>query len=220
MERYQVLRQRDASKVDLDAWIEVRANLKIESKVNQEIGEMTANQAVLQSEIKKIRSNEELQLTRFQRANEFKVLFMELLASISVTVPDEPRYRDIYSISSFPSQGVELHKTVMAYHLAFYRMTKGAVVHRFPFILDAVFKEDIDTQSKSAILTFLGKWLDYREQTFITFADSSESEKQVEVYNQNYFNGRGKLVCIGNARDERAFLSDMTDELLELHQKR
>jgi len=88
----------------------------------------------------------------------FFSVFQGYLSKLGVSNFDEPRYKQLYKISSFPCQGVELHKTVMAYHFALNKLiAKTQGIHRFPFILDAIMKEDIDEDSRIKYLAFLMK---------------------------------------------------------------
>ena len=71
--------------------------------------------------------------------------FHQCLADLGMSSFDELRHRLLYKISSFPCQGVELLKAVMGYHFALNKLiSKTHGIHRFPFLLDAIMKEDID----------------------------------------------------------------------------
>ena len=119
---------------------------------------------------------------------------------------DDDRFNKLYRMSFFPKQGVELHKTILAYNFAFNRIIKDSYVHRFPFVLDAIFKEDIEQDNKNEIVSFIAQHKPTDTQTFIAIAES-ENEDKISSYNNDYFKNSAYLVCIGSKRKERAFLS-------------
>ena len=106
-------------------------------------------------------------------------------------------------------QGVELHKTVMAYHFAFNKFIKGTgSIHRIPFMLDAVFKEDIESDNKELILCFVSKHKPDDTQMILSIAETKNENGLIEGYNSKYFGGSANLICIGESQNERAFLGD------------
>ncbi|WP_339137347.1 MAG: hypothetical protein WGN25_04915 [Candidatus Electrothrix sp. GW3-4] len=103
---------------------------------------------------------------RLKKEMAFKKIFSDYTSQLNLKPLTEPRYLDLYSIHSFPRQGVELHKTVMAYHFALNAMiAKSKTAHRLPFLLDAILKEDIDETNLEIVLTFVGKNLPSDTQT-------------------------------------------------------
>ena len=123
----------------------------------------------------------------------------------------------------FPQQGVELLKTLLAYYFAFNRIIEQTVyVHRLPFVLDAVFKEDIDDANRAIILDFIEKHKPTDTQIIFSIAQSKNNLKTAVDYNKLHFNNSAKLIEI-DIKSERAFLSDfkveyeaIKDETLEL----
>lgn len=104
----------------------------------------------------------------------------------------------MFEITAFPLQGVELHKTVMAYHFAFNKYIKAtSYIHRIPFMLDAIFKEDIDIDNKDKILKFIEKHKPSDTQTIISIADTKNEREVIKGYNKNYFYNEATLICIG-----------------------
>lgn len=85
---------------------------------------------------------------RFNKEKDFKGIFKKYLNDMQLFNVTEPRYTDFYKINSFPFQGVELHKTVMSYHFALNSLIRETNnIHRLPFMLDAILKEDIDDRN-------------------------------------------------------------------------
>jgi hypothetical protein len=74
-------------------------------------------------------------------------------------------------------------------------------------MLDAIFKEDIEQSNKNAIIEFIGKNKPNDTQLILSIAETKENEKSIHEYNKKYFNGRAKLICIGEGVRERAFLT-------------
>jgi hypothetical protein len=143
-------------------------------------------------------------------------VYLKYLDELKVEQDDYNRYQDIYKMSSFSSQGVELHKTVMAYHFAFndvIKNTKG--LHRFPFVLDAIFKEDIEDNNKSMILEFIKRNAPSDTQTLISIAVSKENEKIVSGYSK-LLGENIKIIYIGNLVESRSLLTMESSKYSEM----
>ncbi|HIF5865551.1 TPA: hypothetical protein ACX3FQ_004942, partial [Vibrio parahaemolyticus] len=149
------------------------------------------------------------------------MIFIKIIRGFLSTIPMSPRYRDVYEINSFPAQGVELHKLIMAYHFSFWELLKdNEKMHRLPFVLDAVFKEDIDEVSRETIFNFLSTKNSRDEQIIFAVADVKDNQPAptsrthfIEEVNEIYFSSSANLICIGNAEKQRAFLSEAPTEL-------
>jgi len=116
----------------------------------------------------------------------------------------------------FPLQGVELHKAVLAHNFAFNQMIKNnnKNSHRLPFLIDAIFKEDIDNPNKRTILDFVNKNKPLDTQIIISIAYKDEEDESIIAgYNKNSFNNKANLICIGNAIRTQAFLSEYNEGL-------
>lgn len=103
----------------------------------------------------------------------------------------------------------------MAYNFSFYEMVvKNASVHCFPFLLDAVFKEDIDIDSRREIFEFLSFETGKGGQVVFSVAEYSKDDDSlgplfnVDDIKKTYFPNDTKLICIGDSKTKRAFLSD------------
>ncbi|WP_180818259.1 hypothetical protein, partial [Vibrio parahaemolyticus] len=93
-------------------------------------------------------------------------------------------------------------------------------MHRLPFVLDAVFKEDIDEVSRETIFNFLSTKNSRDEQIIFAVADVKDNQPAptsrthfIEEVNEIYFSSSANLICIGNAEKQRAFLSEAPTEL-------
>jgi len=162
----------------------------------------------------------------------FKGIFIEYASQLALKPLINPRYLDLYKIHSFPRQGVELHKTVMAYHFALNAIIgKSKSAHRLPFLLDAILKEDIDETNLKVILSFVSKNLPSDTQTFISMSEHitdsiSEEGKEikpiekvrVQEVQKLYFPVNSKLFYIGEGRMERGFLSQSLERFQELYE--
>ncbi|QYS89035.1 hypothetical protein [Flavobacterium davisii] len=98
-------------------------------------------------------------------------------------------------MGSFPKQGVELLQTMLAYYFAFNKVIKETeYVHRFPFLLDAIFKEDIDEDNRKIILEFIYKNKPKDEQIIFSIAESKDNKITVNNYNKESMNNEAKLI--------------------------
>lgn len=148
------------------------------------------------------------------KEREFLSIFKRKVSALGVQLPKESKYQDLYSLNSFPYQGVELHQLLMAYNFSFYEMVnENPTIHSFPFLLDAVFKEDIDTESRSNIFKFLSQETKSSGQVVFSVAEykgdetSSNPLFNVENIKSQYFSKDTKLICIGDSKTKRSFLS-------------
>ncbi|MCD1198785.1 hypothetical protein, partial [Vibrio cholerae] len=170
------------------------------------------------------KTDEELLVEQSKKEKEFYKLFKVYLDELDVNEFKKSSYKDLYKISSFPVQGVELHKTIMAYHFAFNKIileTPG--IHRLPFLLDAILKEDIDSTSLDLIFKFINKNKPKDTQLFITMSESRVEEDRDEnkladvlkmsEINREYFSNEAKIIYIGNCVKKRSFLTRMPDDL-------
>ncbi|HGH6043439.1 TPA: hypothetical protein AB5H75_003871, partial [Vibrio mimicus] len=91
------------------------------------------------------------------------------------------------------------------------------------FLLDAVLKEDIDETNIELILRFIGKNVPSDTQSFISISEHKKEKVEgenikpieavkVEEVNRSFFNGRAKVIYVGNGVTERSFLTPMTPD--------
>jgi len=132
--------------------------------------------------------------------------FYQYLAQLNVKSFNE-NY-SLYNMKLFPQQGVELLKTLLAYYFAFNKLIKETTyVHRLPFVMDAIFKEDVDDDNRKLILSFINRNRPNDTQIIFSVAESKTNQKTAVEYNDEYFNSSANLILI-NTEKERAFLTD------------
>ncbi|OMF10115.1 hypothetical protein MHI48_07990 [Paenibacillus sp. FSL H7-0942] len=207
--RYNILNNRNESGITLNSWIDNKANVKLIENCERKIGQLILEKKKIEEDLKKFSTEEEVLKERNKKGSEFASLFVDYLREMGISNLFERRYNHLFEITAFPLQGVELHKTVMAYHFAFNKYIKAtSYIHRIPFMLDAIFKEDIDIDNKDKILKFIEKHKPSDTQTIISIADTKNEREVIKGYNKNYFYNEATLICIGDSNSERAFLSD------------
>jgi len=154
---YSTVKEYQKSDIKFSDWIDNKASVKLGVKIQTKVRELMETEENLVELIKAYKTDEEVMSARVKKEKAFKKLFTSNIESMKVKHLEGERYNNLYRISSFPSQGVELHKTVMSYHFAFNSLvSETSDIHRLPFILDAVFKEDIEKDNRDLIYSFLG----------------------------------------------------------------
>lgn len=215
-EKYSILMSKYSKKQSYKRWLENKTNILLVEKCKNMMFDLKTKIDQIEIELKKYKSDDAIQSERRSKSNEFARIFKNYMGELGIHTLDDTRYINLYEISAFPLQGVELHKTVMAYHFAFnkiIRETKG--IHRFPFMLDAIFKEDIETDNKETILKFISNNIPSDTQTVISIAESIKDNEVVKKYNRDYFGSHAHLICIGESQNERAFLNEYKHEYID-----
>ena len=217
---YVVLNRHFKNEVTYESWLKSKATVQLLKNLNKKLGELYIQKKAIEDELDNFKTDEQVQASRIDKENVFSVSFLDFLKQLGIINLKENRHTKLYQISAFPSQGVALHKTVMAYHFAFNRLIKNTgYIHRLPFMLDAIFNEDIDDGNKSLILTFISKNRPNDTQLLFSIAHSENELSKAENYNRDYFNGQGKLICIGEGIYEEAFLTQYNNQESELLQE-
>ena len=122
---------------------------------------------------------------------------------------DDDRFLLLYKIPAFPHQGVELLKTLLAYHFAFVKIiNETPSTHRLPLLLDAIFEGDLEEDNKHKIVKFIYDNTPKNTQIIMSIADTKKSKVSVPDFNENILNNEANLICIGKNQNERAFLSE------------
>lgn len=215
---FSILQRLEIERVTFDSWINHNVNLKILENLSIKKQAFHKRLKELNDEIKDIRNEPDVELLRKNKEKEFLGRLKKKAALLGVDVPKEQKYQELYSINSFPYQGVELHKLLMAYNFSFYEMAmENSRTHSLPFLLDAVFKEDIDRESRRKIFEFLSSESKTGRQIIFTVAEYKERTSlhtqlfDIEQVKLTYFNGNTKLICIGDGKTKRAFLYDASN---------
>lgn len=214
---YSVLNKYVNSNVSYEKWLKNKANTELISNLNQKIGQLTIEKAGIENNLASYKTDVEIEKARNDQTNTFTSTFLNFLSQLGVKKLEEDRYTKLYQISAFPSQGVELHKTIMAYHFAFNQVIKETDnIHRFPFMLDAIFKEDLDDENKTVILKFINNNRPKDTQIIFSIAQAKSQLSNASKYNIEYFSSNAKLIQIGDGTSERSFLQAYNDQQSEL----
>jgi hypothetical protein len=211
-DRYDLLKKHAYGQVTFDSWMHSKATVELISNVHKSLGELTSEKVRLEAILKDFPSESAKDKLRFGQAaftEQFKIYLNEL----GVKAFDDERYLQIYRISSFPYSGVELHKTIMAYHFAFNKTISDTYgIHRLPFLLDAIFKEDLDDETRKLILKFISNNAPSDTQTIISIAQSEHQPINAENASTDYFGDNANLIEIGDGILERSFLTSFKAE--------
>lgn len=211
---YRVLRRLKSENITFDSWLNHNANLRMLKNISIKKAACKKRIDGINNEIEKLGNSVDIDSLRKTKEREFLSIFKRKASALGVKLPKETKYQDLYSLNSFPYQGVELHQLLMAYNFSFYEMVmKTPTIHCFPFLLDAVFKEDIDSESRSNIFKFLSQETKSSGQVVFSVAEykgdetSSNPLFNVDAIKNKYFPEDTKLICIGDSKSKRAFLS-------------
>jgi len=230
-EDYGVLLEKSVDGVTFDQWVANKANVTLYKKMQMDIEVSKRELEGVKQSLGLMATDQETISSRISKEKVFKGIFTEYASQLMLKPLTNPRYLDLYKIHSFPRQGVELHKTVMAYHFALNAViAKSKSAQRLPFLLDAILKEDIDETNIEIILSFASKNLPSDTQTFISISEHiknsiSEGEEikpiekvSVQEVKNRYFPTNSKLFYVGDGKMERGFLSQSLEKFQELHE--
>ncbi len=213
---YSVVKEYQVVDVKFEQWINMKANIKLSDKVEVQVSSLEQKEKNLVDLVNSYKTDEEIKKLRIEKEKVFKKLFRNNLTKLGVKTLKEPRYNELYSITSFPSQGVELHKTVMSYHFAFNNILKDTdELHRFPFLLDAIFKEDIDTENRELIYDFIKSYRPMDTQTIFTVAFSQGEQNLIDDM-KSKLGGKVKINAIGELNNKRVLLNYSHEKYKEL----
>ncbi|MGR5501381.1 hypothetical protein ACQKP3_11680 [Vibrio sp. DNB22_10_4] len=229
---YGVLLDKNVDGVTFEQWVENKANITLYKQMQTDIEHSESELESVKQSLGSMVTEQETISSRIRQEKAFKKIFTKYTSLLELKPLTDSRYLDLYRIHSFPRQGVELHKTVMAYHFALNAMiAKSKTAHRLPFLLDAILKEDIDETNLEIILSFVGKNLPSDTQTFVSISEhvrepSPKEDEEIkpiekvrakEVKN-SYFPTNSKLFYIGDGKMERGFLSQSLENNQEIHE--
>lgn len=211
---YGVLRRLKSDNITFDSWLDHNANLRMLKNISIKKASCEKRINGINIAIEELGNGADIDSLRKVKERNFLSIFKRKVLALGVQLPKETKYQDLYSLNSFPYQGVELHQLLMAYNFSFYEMVmKNPTLHSFPFLLDAVFKEDIDTESRSNIFKFLSQETKSSGQVVFSVAEYKGDETSynplfnIETIKNEYFSTDTKLICIGDSKTKRSFLS-------------
>lgn len=230
---YGVLLEKNVEGVTFQQWVENKANITLYKRMQADIGQLERDLEDVKLSLGSMVTEQETMFSRISKEKVFKKIFTGYTSQLNLRPLTDSRYLDLYKIHSFPRQGVELHKTVMAYHFALNAMiAKSKTVHRLPFLLDAILKEDIDETNLETILSFIANNLPSDTQTFLSISEhvkepsDEESEEikpiervRVKDVQNAYFPTNSKLFYVGAGKFERSFLSQPLEDYEELYEE-
>lgn len=216
---YELIEKYKQHKTTFESWLEQKSNLKMSEKINSKIVKLQEEYEEIIAKLKEFRDEDDIDKLRNEKDLSFSKSFQKLLNDLKINSPlmSNFKYKTLYKTSAFPLQGVELHKTVLAHNFAFINMIKETnSIHRLPFMIDAIFKEDIDDESKEEILTFISTHQPLDIQLLVSIAHSKNGNSElIENYNKTIFNNKSNLICIGDSSEQRAFLENYNENIEE-----
>lgn len=230
---YGALLEKNLDGVTFKQWVASKANTTLYKQMQTDINLSEKRLEDVKKSLSSLATEQDTLFSRIGKENAFKKIFTEYTSQLKLKPLTDSRYLDLYKIHSFPRQGVELHKTVMAYHFALNALiAKSKTAHRLPFLLDAILKEDIDDTNLATILSFVGKNLPSDTQTFVSISEhvkdpSHAQEKEikpvekirVEDVQKSHFPNDSKLFYIGDGKIERGFLSQPLEQYQDLYEE-
>lgn len=194
-------------------WIDNKTNVKLSENITSKIGIVTIELDKTINELKQFKTDEDITKERNEKDYQFKLYFEKSLSEVGVKKFENNRFYYLYKIPAFPKQGVELLKTLLAYCFSFNKIIEQTdYVHRFPFMLDAIFEGDIEDENRKIILDFIYRNSPKDTQILMSIADSKNNKTSAKDYNQKHLEDKAKLICIGKNSEERAFLSKYNNE--------
>ncbi|WP_323591078.1 P-loop NTPase family protein [Aliarcobacter butzleri] len=212
--KYKVVEEYKKEEVSFKNWITNKSNLEILRNIDlkKEQAENSLKEVVLK--LKNYKTDNDLKNSRLNKDKEFENLFRKYLNILEVKnkyLFESSKFLTLYNSYQFPTQGVENHKVYLAYNFAFNKLIeKNSYVHRLPFLLDAIFNEDIEDDNRELITKFIQEHTPKDTQTFITVADS---EKQKWTISDNIDNAN--FINIGENKKERALLEKNDFKVIE-----
>ncbi len=214
---YKAFNKYSENGLTLETYIDSKANIQLFENLNKQIGQLTIDLVLEKEKLKEFKTDDDILIERAKKSKIFKDKYFAYNSSLGLPSVDDERFYQIYDISSFPFQGVQLHLAVLSYHFAFnYLLTKTTDIHRLPFILDSVFKEDIEGGNKIKILNFINSNFPKDTQTILSIADDKNVDSRIEQYQKDIFKENANMICIGNGTNEKSLLKENDNTQKEL----
>lgn len=208
---YSILVKYKIEDLTFGTWLDNKTNVKLSENILNQIGKTTITLNKKIDELKKFKTDEEIIKIRDTKYSHFNEYFINYIKELNIKEFEDYKYTKLL-MGSFPNQGVELLKTMLAYYFAFNKVIKETeYVHRFPFLLDAIFKEDIDEDNRKLILEFIYKNQPKNEQIIFSFAESEKNLKTAEEYNEEIMKNEAKLI-LTDLTNERSILKPFNIE--------
>lgn len=213
--RYRTLKASKINSIDFSSWLSAKIDSAINNKVTDKLSSIQSEIIRIKDELKLYKSPEDLRLCRSGYSVTFQKIFINFLSKLNVQKPNEGRFLDIYKISVLPYQGVELLKAILAYNFAFNKMiVQNNSIHRLPFILDAVFKEDFTDNNEALVCKFIAENKPNDTQLFVSMAGDKAPK-----FVKDYLKGNAKLIIIGNQGQSRCLFKKYNGEYEQILQE-
>lgn len=198
--------------ITLESWIKNKANIQLYDNLLKQVGHLKFELEKQRDKLKEYKTEDEILSERGKKSYVFKAEYLNNNIKLGLPTLEDDRFYKLYDISSFPFQGVQLHLAVLSYHFAFnHLLTKTNEIHRLPFILDSVFKEDIDGGNKEKILKFITSKYPKDTQTILSIADDKNKESMIDKYSSEILKDNAHLICIGDGVKQKSLLIDNDD---------
>lgn len=208
----------NATKIDsvsLSTWLDAKIYSSIGDKISDKLLKIQNNILRIKDDLKKYKTSDDLVHDRQEYIKRFKRQLAENLNALEVQLPVEERYLDLYKISALPYQGVELLKAILAYNFAFNKIiAQNNSIHRLPFILDAVFKEDFTGNNEELVCKFIAENKPNDTQLFVSMAGDKASK-----FVKDYLKGNATLIIIGNQGQSRCLFKKYNGEYEQILQE-
>lgn len=202
--RYRTLNASKINSIDFSSWLSAKIDSAINNQVTDKLSSIQSEIIKIKDELKLYKSPEDLKLYRSGYSVTFQKIFINFLSELNVQKPNESRFLDIYKISALPYQGVELLKAILAYNFAFNKIiVQNNSIHRLPFILDAVFKEDFTGNNEELVCKFIAENKPNDTQLFVSMAGDKAPN-----FAENYLKNSAKLIIIGNQGQSRCLFKE------------
>lgn len=216
-DKYEIIKKYNEQNITFDKWLDNKSNIKLIQNISSKVSTAKIEIEKIKERLVKYKTDKEIEDLRKTADSEFSKVFKFFLEQLELknkTMKKEYKHSTLYQFSIFPLQGVELHKAVLANNFAFNKYIQNTeYIHRLPFLIDAIFKEDIDDGNKAIILRFINENKPNDTQLILSIAyKKDESNEIIDEYNKKYFNDRANLICIGNSINENSFLQNYNNE--------
>ncbi len=215
---FQIVKKYEQEQITFEKWLNNKSNTRLIQNIELKLVKLNKELQDKKDDLKKYRTDDEVQKIRDDFDSEFSKLFQSYLKELNIESESvyDYKYTTLYKSSVFPLQGVELHKAILAHNFAFNKIINdnNRNIHRLPYLIDAIFKEDIDIFNKPLILNFINNYKSLDTQTIISIAyKDDDTNSIIDDYNKNNFENQANLICIGNALKTQAFLNDFDMKL-------
>lgn len=208
-EGFAVFSQHSENHISINSWIKNKVNVELFDVIQRRKGEIQIRLEKIDNALKTYRTDMDVIKERVIKSYAFNSNFTNNIQQLNINTFGE-KYQ-LYKLPLFPQQGVELLKTLLSYHFAFNAtICKTRTIHRLPFCLDAIFKEDVDQKSKEDILQFISNNKPTDTQLICSIAESDSSANIITDFNRRFFNNKAKLIQTGESKRSLLKMFDRT----------